>query len=195
MEDTDDTLGSTSRRTVLRWGGAAGVVALGAGTASAFGGRDDREQRRFVSVQRASNAVAPKEPARQRGGGGLSVFALDRAEETLYWTVLLDDVTNVTGVHVHRGGADENGPHLVELYNPEKPTDELEDFSKSGALGSGDGCTEADFPAPNDCITQPGQPSGPPEAVTFEDVVAEIRSGETYVQVHTEDGVMRGQIR
>lgn len=195
MKDTDDHLGSTSRRTVLRWGGTAGAAVLGAGTASALGGRRDREQRRFVSVQRSSNAVPPEESAPQRGGGGLSVFALDRAGETLYWTAVLDDVENVTGVHIHRGSADENGPHLVELYNPEEPTDELEDFSTSGAFGPGDACTEADFPAPDNCITQPGQPSGPPEAVTFEDVVAEIRSGETYVQVHTEDGVMRGQIR
>lgn len=189
-----DSTDGVPRRTVLRRGAAvAGALTLATGTASAADGRAG--QTRFFSVQKPENAVAPDEPTDQARARGLSLLALADDEESVRWKLFLDDVENVTGVHVHRGAADETGPHLVELFNPPEPTDEVDGFLDRGEFGVGDACTDEDFPDPNDCITQAGQPAGPPEDVTFEDVLAEIRSGDTYVQVHTESGVLRGQIR
>lgn len=192
MTRNDQTARDVSRRTVLR-AGAGTALTLGAGAATAMGGtkRNDR----LYSIQVPENAVSPETPIDQRRARGLTKFVVDRAESTVRWTQLLADVENVTGVHVHRGGADENGPHLVELMNSGDSIDASRTLIDAGAVGEGDACTDTDFPAPTNCITQPGQPSGPPESVSFADVLGEIRSGQTYVQVHTTDGVMRGQIR
>lgn len=140
-------------------------------------------------------AVDPEEPVESDDARGLALVGVDRTDSTLYWGTFLRDVADVTGVHIHRGGPDENGPHLAELYNTEEPTDEVNGYLDGGSFESGDACADGDFPAPTNCITQPGQPSGPPEEVTFEGMLEEIRSGETYVQTHTSDGVVRGQLR
>lgn len=85
------------------------------------------------------------------------------------------EVKGVTGVHIHRGGAEEAGPVLAGLYKSEEGMDVA-----NGSITMG-------------TITRE---TAMPEGVTFDDLAAAIKSGNAYVNVHTKShpaGELRAQ--
>lgn len=85
------------------------------------------------------------------------------------------EVMGVTGVHIHRGGAEEAGPVMAALY---KNADGMDVANGSITMGT---------------ITRE---TAMPEGVTFDDLAAAVKSGNAYVNVHTKDhpaGALRAQ--
>lgn len=202
--DSDVPL-DVSRRALLTTGVAtAGVLTLGVGGIGAEGtGTDGQyadvtshnrpraatartdEQREFTARLAPENAVPGEdgyEPYDDPAARGEATFRLGDDGNELSWTVELSNIECVTGGHVHRGGPDENGPHLAELFNLSEPTGEVDGVFREGTFGEGDSCGEDE----NNCL---------PHGVTFDDLLDEMRSGNTYMQVHaTRDRAIRGQI-
>lgn len=88
----------------------------------------------------------------------------------LSWTVTLNNITNISGAHIHIGGAAESGGVLLALGT----TGAGGTLTNSGFSGS---VAKAAFQAP----------AAPNAAVTFDDILARMRNGTVYVNIHTND--------
>jgi len=153
-----------------------------AGTATANAG-----SRIFVTQLTGANEVPPVETK----AAGLAFFHLSKDGKTLDYTVVVANIKNVVASHIHLGAKDENGPVVTFLFGPAPAGG----GRTTGILAKGT-ITSADL-------------IGPLEGKCLSDLVDEMRSGNTYVNVHTDDGVappntgpgdfpageIRGQIR
>ena len=101
-----------------------------------------------------------------RGSANIQV----NKDGTLSYTVFVDDIENVFASHIHCGAMGVNGPVGVTLFSGTPGSGAI-----SGTLAKG-------------TITAPDPGNGCGWA-TVADVVAAINSGNTYVNVHTNDGV------
>lgn len=129
-------------------------------------------------------------PARDTKARGLAKFKLSRDGAGLSFSLDVKKIENVFAAHIHCGAEGENGPVGVTLY--------------MGTPGSG----------PFDGVLAEGTITAPDAGnacgwTDLDDVVAAMLSGNTYVNVHTNDGVappntgpgdfpggeIRGQIR
>ncbi|HLE91789.1 MAG TPA: CHRD domain-containing protein [Anaerolineales bacterium] len=145
------------------------------------------EQRNFVAPLNGNEEV----PARDTNARGLAHFKLSKDGTELSYKLIVANIENVTAAHIHCGAVDVAGPVGVNLFT-------------GGVPGGGrfDGVlAEGTITAPNS-VNACGW-------MTLADVVAAINSGNTYVNVHTNDGVaptdtgpgdfpageIRGQIR
>jgi hypothetical protein len=113
---------------------------------------------------------AEEVPARDTLARGQAVFQLSDDGTELQFTLVVANIENVAAAHIHCGSAGVNGPVGVTLF--------------AGAPGGGridgvlaDGTTTAPD-ADNGCGW-----------VDLTAVVAALRSGDTYVNVHTNDGI------
>lgn len=105
---------------------------------------------------------------------GTAQFEL-MGEDTISYTVDASDIQAVTAGHIHSGPAGENGDVLVTLFNYDTPQDGV---SETGTF------TAADL-------------EGPMSGAQLSDLVAVMNSGDTYVNIHTQQnqgGEIRGQI-
>jgi hypothetical protein len=109
-------------------------------------------------------------PLRTTDASGHAIFRL-KDEIHLDFTLNVFNIKNIVAAHIHCAPAGENGPVGVTLYGPAPPGDGFVDiFVFQGAITAPDtenGCGWADLAA----------------------VVAAMRSGNAYVNVHTDDGV------
>ena len=141
------------------------------------------------------NFVAPlsgdqEVPGRDTPATGVAKFKLREDGTVLLFKINVEDITNVAAAHIHCGGAGVNGPVGVTL------------FTGSPASGAFDGTlAEGTITA-----ADPGNLCGWTDLAS---ILAAIHSGDTYVNVHTNDGVappntgpgdfpggeIRGQIR
>lgn len=141
------------------------------------------------------NFVAPlsgdqEVPARDTNATGNAVFHLRAGGTELDYKLIVANIENVFAAHIHCGAVGDNGPVGVTL------------FMGSPASGSVNGIiARGTITAPD-----PGNACGWED---FGDVLSAMRSGDTYVNVHTNDGVapantgpgdfpggeIRGQIR
>ncbi len=129
-------------------------------------------------------------PPRETNARGVATFKLSEDGTELSYKLIVANIENAFAAHIHCAAAGVNGPVGVTLF--------------MGTPGSGrfDGVlAEATITAPD-----PGNACG---WLTLADVVAALNSGNTYVNVHTNDGVappntgpgdfpggeIRGQIR
>jgi hypothetical protein len=122
-------------------------------------------------------------PAVDTRARGQTIFRLSRDGSELSYRLIVANLHDVTMAHIHVAPAGANGPVVVWLY-PSSPPAQLIPGRSSGVLASG--TITAD-----DLV---GQLAGG----SMEDLVALMRAGETYVNVHTEEypaGEIRGQIR
>lgn len=127
----------------------------------------------FVAVLSGGNEV----PARDTNARGVATFKLN-ADGTLNYTLIAANIENVVAAHIHCGATGVNGPVGVTLYS-------------GGAPGSGrfDGVlAQATIFAPDPPNPNTGAPN-PCGWTTLEQVLAALHSGNTYVNVHTNDGV------
>jgi hypothetical protein len=134
---------------------------------------------------------AEEVPANQSKATGKAIFRLSEDGTELSYRLIVANITNVFAAHIHLGPVGENGPVVVSLFGPVPggggPT--------NGVLATGT-ITAADLTGP-----LAGQP--------LSALLDEMSSGNTYVNVHTDDGVapadtgpgdipggeIRGQIR
>lgn len=104
---------------------------------------------------------------------GTAMVTINEADSTLSYSVTVSNLTGVTGAHIHVGKADSTGPVAANLLDA-APADTVNGSLCSGTIKSADIKGE-----------------------TFESLVAKIRSGDAYVNVHTKanpDGEIRGQL-
>jgi hypothetical protein len=125
-------------------------------------------------------------PANPSKGQGQAIFHLSDDETRLEYRLIVADIDEVTQAHIHCGAAGVNGPVVVFLFGPNPAG-----VTKNGTLA--EGTITASNVIPRD-------PSAacPGGVANLADVVAKIKSGDAYVNVHTIDlppGEIRGQFR
>jgi hypothetical protein len=119
-------------------------------------------------------------PAVPSSGSGYASVTLSEDESSIDYRLYVNDLDDVVQAHIHVGSPGENGSVAVFLFGPAEPP-----VSEDGLLADGT-ITEADL------IAIPGVFDG-----TMAQFVELIRSGETYVNVHTTaygNGEIRGQL-
>jgi len=147
-----------------------GVVAVSAAADTHF------PQATFDAQLSGENEV----PAVDSDASGYATITLSEDGSSIDYRLYVNDLDNVVQAHIHVGAEGENGPVAAFLFGPADPP-----ASSDGLLAEGT-ITEADLI---------------PTAGTFDGTMAEfvelIRSGDTYVNVHTSanpDGEIRGQL-
>lgn len=148
--------------------GVGGLTVAGTGLASARG-----HERNFRTHLSGDEEVPPVETRAQ----GQANFQLRESGDELRFKVIVANIEDVVAAHVHCAPSGQNGPVGVTLFSG-GPT------SENGILAEG-------------TITAPDPENGCGWA-TVDDVVDAMRSGGTYVNVHTvtnPGGEIRGQIR
>lgn len=156
-----------TRRRVVTTLGVGGLAVAGTGTAAGRG-RDHN----FRTHLSGDNEV----PAVETNAQGQATFQLNEAGDALQFRLIVANIDDVVAAHIHCAPEGVNGPVGVTLFSG-GPT------STNGTLAAG-------------TITEPDDGNGCGWE-TLADVVEAIRSGETYVNVHTTAhpaGEIRGQI-
>ena len=138
------------------------------------------------SLKAAKNFVAPLEGAQEvppvdTRARGNAIFHLRDGE--IQYRLIATNIENIRMAHIHLAPAGENGGVVVWLY-PSSPPPQLIPGRSTGNLATGV-ITEDDLV---------GRLAG----MTLEDLLEAMRSGNTYVNVHTSQypgGEIRGQIK
>jgi hypothetical protein len=97
----------------------------------------------------------------------------------LVYEITLRDIEEVTAAHIHSGDSNENGPIVVTLFDPDKPTGAI-----NGELVRS--------------VITADNLEGQLENKQISDLVDLFESGQAYVNVHTQtnpDGEIRGTIQ
>lgn len=125
-----------------------------------------KASRVFVARLSGANEV----PVRETPARGTALFQANKNDTALRYKLVVAKISNVSAAHIHCAPAGENGPVGVTLFQ--------------GTAGSG----PAQGVIAQGVLTMPdaGNACG---WMTMEDVVAAMRSGGAYVNVHTNDGV------
>ena len=110
------------------------------------------------------NGTNERPPPRTTTATGTTTFTLRR--DTLRWTIVMNDITNVTAAHIHIGGAEEAGGILLGLT--------------PGTTGVSN--TRIEGFVTRTGFTAPGAPN---QGVTFDGLLQLMRNGGSYVNVHT----------
>jgi hypothetical protein len=119
----------------------------------------------------ASLAGGEEVPARLTGASGEAKFKLNNDGSELRYELEVEDITNVVQAHIHIGPPGVNGPIVVFLYGPVAPGGgPIEGRIARGTITADDLIN-----------TLAGHP--------LSDLLAEIRAGNAYVNVHTNDGI------
>ena len=140
--------------------------------------RTDAQSHHFIAVQSGDEEVPPVATR----GRGTAVFSLSTDGTALSYRLITAGVEDITQSHIHLGAFGTNGPVVVFLFGLVP-----EGVSSSGVLAEGT-ITEGDL------IPRPAIGFGG----TMAELVAAMRSGGAYVNVHTLDfpgGEVRGQVR
>jgi hypothetical protein len=96
---------------------------------------------------------------------GSATFSLSADGNTLTWNVTTTGANNVTASHIHVGGAQVAGPIVLGLF--------------AGTASSN--------PAITGSVTRAAFSS--PLGISFDGLIALMRGGDSYVNVHTDNGV------
>ena len=144
------------------------------------------DSKNFVSPLSGGEEVPP----RDTNARGNAIFQVSKDGSALHYKLIVANIENVFAAHIHCGAPGVNGPVGVTL------------FMGSPASGRVDGIlAQGTVTAPD-----PGNGCG---WTTLDQVLAAMRSGNTYTNVHTNDGMdppntgpgdfpggeIRGQIR
>lgn len=161
-----------TRRRFVTAVGLGGLTIGGSGVAGANGGPGGRKQRNFRTHLNGRNEV----PAVDTNAQGQVTFQLNRTKDELSYKLIVANIEDVVAAHIHCAPPDENGPVGVTLFSA-GPTSDSGVLAEGTVLGPDDG---------NGCGWE-----------TLDDVLEAMRSGDTYVNVHTvanPPGEIRGQI-
>jgi hypothetical protein len=124
-----------------------------------------------IEVYNASLSGDNEIPPRDTFARGYATIVQSWDGEQLDYWLVVANIENVVAAHIHLGGPDENGPVVAFLYGPAAPGGGF----TSGVIASGT-ITADDLVGP-----LAGQP--------LSALIDEIEAGNTYVNVHTNDGV------
>ncbi len=130
----------------------------------------DSVNRNFITHMRGRDEV----PARNTHGQGVAKFKIAKDGMSIDYKLIVANISNVVGAHVHRGPAGENGPVVYGLY-----------FAAPGGGSINGPIAEGSF-TPADLV---GPYAG---ATDFSMFLADLHADSLYVNVHTDDGVPPG---
>jgi hypothetical protein len=139
------------------------LMALGFAVFAAGCGSDDKSPAGPVTETfRATLDGASERPTpRTTTATATANFILRR--DTLYWTITLTNITNVTASHIHVGTADVAGGIVLPLTPPVSNTSIAGFIARSAFVA----------------------PASPNQALTFDGLLDLMRTGGVYVNVHT----------
>lgn len=118
---------------------------------------------------------------------GQAIFQIASDGLSFDYKLIASNIENITQAHIHCGPAGVNGPIIVWLYPSPTATAAL-----PGGAGRHDGVLAEGTivsGAPLHVRTVPASAACPGGVSSFADVLAKIRANNTYVNVHTSDGV------
>jgi hypothetical protein len=148
----------------LKW---IAVSVLGLAIATACGGDDvvsPTEQTFTASLTGAKERPTPNSST----GTGTATFTLSADGNTLTWNITMANTNNVVASHIHVGGTEIAGPIILPLY----------------------GAAKSNNPAISGTITRATfVPPASPLGLSFDALISLMRSGDSYANVHTDDGV------
>lgn len=130
-------------------------------------------------------------PPRETQARGVAIFHISKDELSIDFILIAANIENIVAAHIHTGQPNVNGPIVVHLAGPLAPGG----GRFSGVLSAG--------------TTTAANLAGPLAGQPLSALISEIKAGNTYVNVHTNDGVaptntgpgdfpggeVRGQIR
>jgi hypothetical protein len=125
------------------------------------------EARNFVAHLAGDEEVPPRDTLAQ----GQAIFHLSDDSSELDYQLIVANIENVVAAHIHLGAVGVNGPVVAFLAGPFPPGGGRVD----GSLAQGT-LTAVDL-------------VGPLAGMDFSVLVAAMRAGGTYVNVHTNDGL------
>jgi hypothetical protein len=114
---------------------------------------------------------AEEVPPRDTPARGEATFHLSEDEESIDYRLIVSNIENVVASHIHVGAEGVNGPVVAFLFGPVPAGGGRTD----GVLATGT-ITEDDL-------------MGPLEDQDLDALIAQMRAGNTYVNVHTDDGI------
>ena len=118
---------------------------------------------------------------------GQAIFQIAEDQQSFDYKLIASNIENITQAHIHCGPAMLNGPIIVWLYPGPTSTAAL-----AGGAGRHDGILAEGTVVsgvPLHVRPVPNSTACPGGVATFADVLAKIREGNAYVNVHTNDGV------
>ncbi|HSQ78220.1 MAG TPA: CHRD domain-containing protein [Nitrospirota bacterium] len=118
-------------------------------------------------------------PAVTTKAEGSAEFKLSKDGKELTYHLKVEGIENVTAAHIHTGKMGENGGPVAGLFAGPKKEGKFHGVLAKGTITD------------NDLV-------GPLAGKTIADLVAMIKDGSAYVNVHTDkypDGEIRGQIK
>jgi hypothetical protein len=143
---------------------------------------DSDQQRAFVAFLKGANEV----PAVETDAFGVSTLGVDRAETAIKFALVTVGLKDIVQAHIHCGAPGVNGPVVAFLFGPADPA-----VTKNGLLSHGAITDEEVIPRPDSAACPGG-------VANFDDLLAQIRAGNAYVNVHTTanpGGEIRGQLK
>ena len=117
----------------------------------------------------ASLSAAEEVPTNASTATGQATYTLSDDGMTLHYKLTVTNIKNPFMAHIHTGAKGANGPVVLPLFSA-APNGGV----KSGTLIEGD-------------VTA-AQLSGPMAGKTMADLMAEVNAGNTYTNIHTNDG-------
>jgi len=121
---------------------------------------------------------------------GQAIFQIAADQQSFEYKLIAANIENVVQAHIHCGPVGVNGPIVVWLFPDPSSSSALQGptGSQDGVLAQGTVNNTVDPPASNH-VTPTTNPSCPGGVASFADVLARIREGNAYVNIHTSDGV------
>ena len=148
------------------------AVLLAAGLAASACEEATEDQEIFTTTLSGSNEV----PVRSTGASGFSQVIIDGNQ--VHYAIEVDDIENVTAAHIHTGASGANGPVRVTFF-PNNLHPQRLSVTEKTILADGT-FTSSDV-----------------SGISYADLLAAIRNGTAYVNVHTTTfpgGEIRGQL-
>jgi hypothetical protein len=130
----------------------------------------------FGTPMSSNEEVMPAGVVNDSRARGSAVFQLSADGTELSYQVMVANIDNAFMSHIHRGPSGSNGPIVVWLFPSTTPT--------PGPLGAG----RLDGVIAQGTITAANL-VGPLAGHPLSDLIADLSSGNAYVNVHTNDGV------
>jgi hypothetical protein len=114
---------------------------------------------------------------------GQAIFQISKDGDSFDYKLIASNIENVVQAHIHCAPAGTNGPIVVWLYPSPTASSPL-----TGPTGRQNGVLAEGTITPLHvrATTNPACPGG---VATFDDVLARMRTGNAYVNIHTNDGV------
>ena len=152
------------------------TASLGIASNPEFGHRDEMHR---STVFKAKLTGKEEVPAIETKAGGEAAFKLSEDGTKIFYNLKLMNIENAKAAHIHAGKKGEEGAVLVGLFGGPKKEGMFTGVLVKGII------TEMDL-------------IGPLTGKKISDLVELIKSGEVYVNIHTDKypgGELRGQLR